>query len=79
MADKKIDAKHLAGLTFRGADQKEVEEEGRKKLVSTPFTRDLTPADVLDWVDKGDAVSFVTADGQKHLVSKKPAKAEEKA
>jgi len=70
---KQIDPKLLAGLKFHDAEQKEVMEDGRKKMVSVQTARELTPDDVLDWVDKGDAISFVTADGQKYLVEKKAA------
>lgn len=70
---KAIDKKYLAGLKYRGADQKEVEQDGRKRLVGVPFERALEPADVLDWADKGAEVVLVTADGQKLTVAKSAA------
>jgi hypothetical protein len=61
-----IDKKYLAGLKFRTAKDGE------------PVKRNLTPADVLDWKDKGGTVVIVTGDGQKYTVDKnaKPAKEE---
>lgn len=76
MAEKQIDAKYLKGLKFRTSEEKVVTEDGRKVKKYVPVERDLTPDDVLDWKDYGDDVVIVTADGQKHVVSKNPKKTE---
>lgn len=67
-----IDKKYLSGLKFRSAKPA---KEG-SGFVSTE--RPLTPADVLDWADKGAVVVIVTTDGRKYTVDKnaKPAKDE---
>lgn len=75
---KPIDKKFLEGLTFRGATQEEVEEDGKTVLRSRPFSRDLTQDDVLDWVDNGDHVVMATADGRKYKVPKGGKKADDK-
>lgn len=67
---KPIDAKYLKGLVYRSSNP-EKSEEGVRHV---PTKRDLEPADVLDWKDNGDTVTIVTADGQKHVVSKKAEK-----
>lgn len=65
-----IDKKLLAGLTYRDAERKEVVQEGRRVVVSTPRERPLRPADVLSWRDAGDGtVVLVAADGRKHTVA----------
>lgn len=58
---EKIDKKYLAGLKYR---------DSVPHVEYTPRERDLTPDDVLDWLDKGDCVVVVTADGQKYTVPK---------
>lgn len=74
MAEQMIDGKFLKGLTFRSS--KPVKgEEGTKHQ---PIERALKPADVLDWLDKGDTVVIVTADGRKYQVDKKAAEKDAK-
>jgi hypothetical protein len=73
-----VDRKHLKGITFRGAISKEVEVNGKKRLKWTAFERDMTPDDVLSFVDKGSNVVIVGKDGRKHIVNKSEAKAEAK-
>ncbi|MBC8018604.1 MAG: hypothetical protein H7X83_08815 [Verrucomicrobia bacterium] len=68
-----IDAKYLEGLLFKSSKQKKTEDG----LVNIPTERQLTPADVLDWKDNGPSLTIVTADGQKHVVSKKVEKVKE--
>lgn len=70
MATKQIDEKYLKGLKFSGSEEKKVKVDRVEKKRYFPFERDLKPSDVLDWVDKGDTVVIVTADGQKHKVRK---------
>lgn len=73
MAQEAIDKKFLAGLKHRSSKQKSKEE----KNVFIPTERPLQPGDVLDWSEKGNILTIVTADGQKHKVNKnKPGKAE---
>jgi hypothetical protein len=79
MADKSIDAKYLDGLTFRDVKQQKVKTEDGDMMKMFPFDRPLTPDDVLDWVDKGDTVSIVTGDGQRHIIDKKSGKEKGKA
>ena len=74
---KPIDKKYLAGLTFSGANVEDSEEDGKTVKRSVPFRRDLEQGDVLDWLDNGDSIIIVTADGRKHTVSKKAEKAKE--
>jgi hypothetical protein len=62
---KQIDGKFLSGLTYRTSKQG---EDGTRYI---PETRDLTPADVLDWKDNGATIILVTADGRKYTVDKK--------
>jgi len=67
----KIDAKYLKGLKYRGANEKIVEEDGRKKRKYIPYERDLMPDDVMSFNDKGAEVVIATKDGKKYKVSKK--------
>ena len=67
---KELDAKLLAGLTFKGTKAEEVKTEAGKKTKHVPFTRPLEAADVLDWKDNGATVTIVTTDGKKHVVKK---------
>jgi len=64
MAQEAIDKKFLAGLKYRSS--KPAKEGGG----SVPTERALTPADVLDWNEKGSIVTIVTADGQKYKIDK---------
>jgi hypothetical protein len=73
MAQKQLDEELLKGITFRGAEKKEVEENGIKKEKWFPTERKAVLDDVLDWRDLGPEVSIVIADGRKHRV-KKPGK-----
>lgn len=66
-----IDPKFLAGLTFRGAEVKEVTEDGIKKKKSIPFERAMKPDDVLSWKDYGATVAIAGKDGRKYTVNKK--------
>ena len=75
MANKPIDAKLLAGLTFRTT--KEEKDEAGNVTRNIPVVRELTPADVLDWKDNGPTVTIVTADGKKLTVDKKPTKGDD--
>ncbi|HIJ95790.1 MAG TPA: hypothetical protein HPP94_08665 [Desulfuromonadales bacterium] len=79
MASKAIDRKFLEGLVFKGATVETVtdEDSGREVARSKPFSRPLEQNDVLDWVDNGDTVTLVTADGKKYTVAKKAEKAKE--
>lgn len=61
-----IPAEYLEGLVFRSSRQKKTEDG----TMNVPTERPLRPGDVLSWVDNGDSVSIVTADGQKHTVDK---------
>lgn len=65
-----IDAKYLKGLKFRSAEEKVVEEDGRKVKKFIPTERPMTPADVLGSKDYGDSIVIVTADGQKITIKK---------
>ena len=69
MAETAIEKKYLTGLKFKGS-KKVKGEDGTSHV---PTERALTPADVLDWLDKGATVIVVTADGRKHTVNKKAA------
>jgi hypothetical protein len=75
MAEKLIDKKYLAGLTYSGSKAKEVKEEGQpKRTIYIPFDRQAEPGDVLDWKDLGDSISVVMKDGKKYSVAKKSEK-----
>lgn len=67
-----VPAKYLKGLTFAGADGKEVLDKklNKKKTVYTPYERPLEPGDVMSWMDNGDRVVIATKDGKKHEVAK---------
>lgn len=67
-----IPAKYLKGLVFSDAKHEELLDKklNRKKLVHTPFERDLAPADVMSWRDAGDVVIIATKDGKKHEVKR---------
>ena len=62
---KAIEAKFLKGLTITVLQKKKIRGEDGEEIRKVPVERDLTPEDVLDWKDTGDAVVIVTADGQK--------------
>jgi len=68
---KAIEAKFLKGLTITVLQKKKIKGEDGDEVRKVLVKRDLTPDDVLDWKDKGDAVVIVTADGQKHVVAKR--------
>ena len=72
---EKIDVKYLEGLTYSGADVKIIKVDGKDKEKSIPFTRPATPADVMDWKDKGDVVVIVMNDGMKYEIEKESGKA----
>ena len=63
--ENKLDKRYLKGLKFNG---KQIVEKGKKK--TQPFSRALLESDVLSYVDKGDVVIIVAADGKKHRVNK---------
>jgi len=66
---KKIESKHLKGLTFRYSEGKKVKTEGGPDRIEyTAKERDLTPLDVLSWKDNGNEISLVAADGRKHVI-----------
>lgn len=65
-----IDAKYLKGLKFRSAEEKVVEEDGRKVKKFIPTERPMTPKDVISFKDFGNSIVIVTADGQKVTVEK---------
>ena len=67
---KSIDPKYLSGIKFRTAEAKKVKVDGVDKTRYTPVERDLKPADVMDWADKGDSIMIATTDGRKHIVEK---------
>lgn len=69
MATKPIDAKYLKGLVYQSSEPRKTEDGTRH----VPTSRDLEPADVLNWKDNGATVTIVTADGRKHVVDKKGA------
>ena len=70
MAKSIIDAKYLAGLTFRSAEKKKTTVNGEEKTVFVPTERELTVDDVLAVRDTGSEMIFVTGDGQKYTVAK---------
>lgn len=72
---KQLDPKYLEGLTYSGAEPRQVMVDGVEKTRNIPLIRPLQPDDVLSWTDKGDAVVIVTTDGRKYCVFKntKPA------
>jgi hypothetical protein len=63
MASEAIDKKYLARLKYTGPAKGDNGEP-------TVKSRALQVGDVLDWKDNGATVTIVTADGQKHTVSK---------
>jgi len=65
-----IDAKYLKGLSYRTSRPRKGGPGDDDSTVHETVTRDLTPADVLDWTDQGDKISFVTGDGQRVSVPK---------
>ncbi len=67
-----IPEKYLKDLVFNGAKHEEVFDKklGKKKMVHTPFERQLKPGDVMAWRDAGDVVIITTKDGKKHEVKK---------
>jgi hypothetical protein len=67
---KEIDKKLLEGLTFSGSKAKKDEETGKK--VWTPFSRPLTPDDILSVSEDGKII--VTKDGKKYDLTKPNAK-----
>lgn len=80
MATKQIDEKWLKGLKYRTAKREKVEAEGaEKKYRNVPVIEPLTPDKVLAWNDRGTEIVIVSADGKKHIVSKKAAQAEKQA
>lgn len=64
-----LDPAWLDGLTLTGATFKREIVDGRPRNVATPFTRPLTPADVLGYRVAADVVHLVASDGQKHIVT----------
>lgn len=68
--EEKFNGKWLAGLTFKGAAEKKIKEEGRERVRHTPFERPLTEKDVLGWRVDGAEVVIVAADGRKHRAKK---------
>lgn len=68
---KAIEAKFLVGLMIAVLVEKKIKGEKGEEVRKVPVERELTPDDVLDWKDKGDAIVIVAADGQKHVVSKR--------
>jgi len=56
----------ISGLRFLSS-KKTSTEDGIRYL---PTERALHPDDVLDWVDRGEDVVIVAADGRKHVVVK---------
>ena len=58
----------LAGLTFRTANIKTSNEDGRTVKRSVPAERPLTVKDVLGFRVDGDTAILVAADGRKHIV-----------
>jgi hypothetical protein len=67
---KEIDKKLLEGLEFKGSKSKKDEKTGKK--VWTPFTRPLTPDDILSVSEDGKII--VTKDGKKYDLTKPKAK-----
>ncbi len=65
-----VDARLLKGLKFRSADEKVVEEDGRKIKKFIQTERPLTAKDVISSKDCGDSIVIVTADGQKLTIEK---------
>lgn len=64
-----LDPDWLEGLTFNGVNRSVLKEKGqRPKAVSKPFSRPLTPEDVLSYAVGEGSVTLVTADGKKHTV-----------
>ena len=66
-----IDPKWLEGLTFKGAEEKIVEKNGRKMRQGIPFEIPLTKKNVLSCTDYGDYVIIAGNDGRKHPPVKK--------
>ena len=72
MAEKQeaIDVRYLKGLTYRDAEEREIEEQGVKKIKKFPREAALRPEHVLSWRDAGKEIVIVSADGRKHKVAK---------
>lgn len=69
MAEQTIDGKFLKGLTFRSSKPVKGQDGTRHQ----PTERALKPSDVLNWIDQGETVVIVAADGRKYNVNKKAA------
>lgn len=65
-----IDPKYLAGLKYRTSEARKGGPGDDDSTIHVPVERDLTPADVLDWVVVNDQVNFITADGKSVTVPK---------
>jgi hypothetical protein len=70
-APESINPKFLAGIKIRGAEKKEVKEDGKPRVKYIPFERDAKPEDVIAWKDNGARMTIVTCDGKKYNVDKK--------
>lgn len=70
-APKPIDKKYLEGLVFRTAEKKRTDG---KEPVNVPRELPLAEEHVIGWSETADTVMIATADGRKHVVSKKQAK-----
>lgn len=68
--EESIDPKHLRGLTYGDAEEREIEEDGGKKKRSFPRTQPMRPEHVLAWKDSGAELVIVSKDGKKHRVKK---------
>lgn len=83
MAPKQIDEALLDGITFRGAEKREVKEGSgeneTKKTKWIPFERPATADDVLSFRTQGAETVIVIADGRKHVVGQAGKKAEKAA
>ncbi len=65
-----FDSKWLEGITFKTAESRPVEENGKKVTKNLPVERPATAEDVLSWKDNGAEVGIVMKDGRKYSVSK---------
>lgn len=70
MAKAIIEKKYVEGRKYFSAERKQTKENGEVRTVYIPQEWDLTVDDVLAVSDKGAELVFVTADGQKHTVTK---------
>ena len=65
-----LDPKYLAVLTYRDAEERDVEDQGVKKKKKFPREATMKMKHVRSWTDSGKEIVIVSADGRKHRVKK---------